>query len=235
MRRRIAAAALAASALAAGCGSAPATVSPPALLADARQVVNRTSAVHFDLTSENIPPAGTTLQGGQGDLARPDQLRGTFQVAVDGLPASVKLIEVGGKFYAELPFAGRYQVTDPAKFGLGDPAQLLNPDTGVSRLLTGLRDPKSSGEHRVAGEVLEEVSGTVPGTDVSGLLPDVDTTKAVVLVLGIDPTSHQVRQVEVTGPFASDTTESTYIVTLTNYGERVDVTAPSTGAPPASS
>ena len=212
----------------AACGSNPRPLAARTLLADARQVVNRASALHFVLASEDLPSSGTTLQGGQGDLSRPDQLEGTFQVAVDGLPASVKLIEVGGKFYAKLPFASVYKVSSPAAFGLGDPAQLLDPNAGVSRLLTELKDPKVEGERRVSGELLEEISGSVPGTDVNGFLPDVDTSQTVRLLMDVSPTSHQVRRFQATGPFAKKSVASTYIVTLTRYNERVTINPPPT-------
>lgn len=220
--------ALASAAVVAGCGGNPPPVASAILLSDARQVVNQAKAVHFTLSSQNLPSTGTTLQGGAGDLSRPDQLQGTFQVSLDGLPASVKLIEVGGKFYAELPFTSHYKVTQPAQFGLGDPAQLLDPNAGVSRLLTELANPKVTGERRVNGELLEEIAGTVPGTDVDGFLPDVDSGQPVRLVLDINPTSHQVRQVAATGPFASVSVASTYVVTLTKYGESVAINPPPT-------
>ncbi|MGH9077420.1 MAG: LppX_LprAFG lipoprotein [Acidimicrobiales bacterium] len=226
--RRLLVAAVVGGAAVAGCASAPAAAAARPLLAAARATIDRTPALHFVLASQNLPAVGTTLQGGSGDLARPDQLEGTFQVSLDGLPASVKLIEAGGKFFAELPFTGHYQVTDPARFGLGDPAQLLNPGTGVSRLLTELGGSSVAGRRRVGGEVVEEISGAVPGADVAGLLPDVDPAEAVRLVLDIDPASHQVRQVALTGPFARPAVASTYVVTLTGYGEAVTIDQPPT-------
>ncbi len=216
---------LLAATLAGGCGSGPAPA-PRALLSAARRVVDATPAVHFQLTSRNLPVTAADLEGGRGDLARPGQLRGTFQASVDGLLANIKVVEVGGKFYAELPFTTGYQLTDPARFGFGDPASLLNPRTGVSNLLTGLSRPRSAGQRRLNGELLDEVTGTVPGSSVSGFLPDVDPAKPVSLEFGIDPSSHQVRTVEATGPFAEAAVASTYVVTLTDYGERVKITAP---------
>src|SRR5579875_273054 len=130
-----------------GCGSS-APRSLPTLLASARRTVNATKAVHFVLSSQNMPSSGTTLQGGAGDLVRPGELKGTFEASVDGLPVNIKLTEVRGKFYALLPFASRYQVVNPAQFGFGDPAALLNPHTGVSGLLTELRGARSAGQAR---------------------------------------------------------------------------------------
>jgi hypothetical protein len=213
-------------AAAGACGGSSAPRSLPALLTSARRTVNAARAVHFVVTSQNMPSSGTTLQGGSGDLVRPGQLKGSFQASVDGLPVDIKLIEVRGKFYALLPFASRYQVVDPARFGFGDPAALLNPHTGVSGLLTELRGARSSGQTRVNGELLDQVSGSVPGADVVNFLPDVDTSQPVALTFGIDPSSYQVRTVVARGPFVEAGVKSIYRVVLTRYGESVKIAAP---------
>lgn len=217
---------LAAAVLLAACGSSTPKQSVPQLLSAAREAVNATPGVRFALTSQNLPNSTTTLRGGTGDLVRPGQLKGTFQVTIEGLPASVKLISVGGKFYAELPFTSHYQVIDPAEFGIGDPASVLNPKTGVSGLLTEVSGARAAGQQRLNGELLDLVTGTVPGKDVTGFLPDVDPAKTVALTFFIDPSSHQVRKVKAEGPFVKATVTSTYVVILTHYGERVKITAP---------
>lgn len=208
-----------------GCGSA-APVAPKVLLHDAFTTLDATPAAHFDLTSSNIPSAGQNLRGGSGDLARPNELRGSFEVSLDGLPVTVKVIALGGAFYALLPFASRYQQINPAQFGLGNPATVLDPRTGIAQLLNELSGARNTGAVRVDGELLEEITGTVPGAAIGSFLPDVDPSKPVTLVFAIDPSSHQVRRVTATGPFAVAGVASTYQLTLTAYGEHVLITAP---------
>jgi lipoprotein LprG len=228
MKRRIGAAVVAGAALLASCGTSSKSVAAPALLVTARTTINATHALHFTVTSNRLPNAGTTLTSGDGDLARPGQLRGMFQISVDGLPTRVSIIETAGVFFVKLPFTSKYQITQPAKFGFSDPAQLIDPNQGVSRLLTEIAGAKVTGHTRVNGEVLETISGTVPGDAVTEFLPDVAPSRPVQLVLAINASNSQVRQVEVTGPFAVATVQSTYTVTLTSYGEAVTITAPST-------
>jgi lipoprotein LprG len=126
-----------------------------------------------------------------------------------------------------LPFTSSYAEVNPSEFGLTNPANLLNPTTGVSGLLTDAAPgARLEPQQRLEGELVDVVSGTVPGTKVP-VLPDANPSARVDLTAFIDPTSHQLRQVVLSGPFVSKTTTSTYTVTLTDYGEHVTVAPPS--------
>ena len=166
-----------------------------------------------------------SITGGQGDLARPDSLQGSFMVSISGFNASVKVVSKGGVFEAQLPFQSKYTKTNPASFGLTDPAQLLDPNHGLSNLLIIGTGARSSGQERIGGELLDEVTTTVPGTSIP-VLPDANPAQPVTLVAAIDPRTFQVRQISLTGPFTSATSNSTFVVTLTNYNEAVTITLP---------
>jgi lipoprotein LprG len=202
-------------------------VPPQTLLRRSRNVVDATSAVHFVLSSTHVSGSAIELTGGSGDLVRPDELKGSFTVTTGGLDAAVGVVEVGGKLYAEPPFASHYSVTNPATYGLGDPAQLLDPRTGVSALLTSMTDVRTQGEHRLAGELVEQISGMIPGREVP-VLPDLRPSTPVTLTVSIDPATFQLREVTLAGPFTSASSTTTYTVTLSAYGEHVHVVAPAT-------
>jgi LppX_LprAFG lipoprotein len=214
--------------LVAGCGSSS-TAQPPVaaatLLHEAKATVDASHSAHFSLASRGVSTDGTAITSGEGDIVRPDQMRGSFTVAIKGFDASVKVVASGGVFEALLPFQTRYSVTEPSTYGLQNPAQLLDPTRGLSNLLIVGKDPRLTGQERIAGELLEEVTSTVPGT-VIPVLPDANPSQPVTLVAAIDPGSHQVRQMVLTGPFTSASRNSTFDVTLTNYGEAVTITLP---------
>lgn len=217
--------ALLVAATAAACGSSGAA-KPQALLAAAKQKVDSTSALHFTITSKNVSGNGTNITGGSGDIARPDAIRGTFQVSLAGFHVSVKILAAHGKFYAEAPFQTSYQATDPSKYGIGDPSLLIDPNQGLSSLLSNIQDPASDGQTRIAGELLDKITGNVPGTKIPSALPDSVPSKPVQVSALIDPKSHEVRQFILTGPLTSPT-NSTFTVTLSNYGESVHIDLPS--------
>jgi lipoprotein LprG len=211
---------------AAACGghSAPPKANAEALLQKAKATLDAAQSVHFVLTSQGASGGGTTITGGEGDLARPDQLQGTFTVSLHGLSANVKVVSKGGVFAAQLPFGSKYTRTNPTAVGLTDPSQLLSPDHGLSNLLTAGTNPKVTGQERVAGELLYEVTSTVPGSAIP-VLPDANPSQPVTMVAAINPTNYELRQISLTGPFTS-TSDSTFAVTLTKYNEPVTISLP---------
>lgn len=214
--------------LASGCGGGSSSApkgDPRVLLQQAKMKLDATPSAHFTLTSQNVTGSGTNLVGGEGDLARPDQLKGSFTVSIDGFDAKVNVVAKNGVFAAQLPFQTHYTRTDPGKFGLTDPSQLLAPNHGLSSLLTAGTGAHYTGQERIGGELLYEITTTVPGSAIP-VLPDANAAQPVTLVAAINPKTYETRQISLTGPFTSATSNSTFVVTLTNYGEPVTITLP---------
>lgn len=225
---RVAAPIVAATAIVvAGCSSSSPHVSAAVLLQKAKARADASSSVHFVLTSQNVSLSGTNLISGEGDLERPDSLRGTFSVAVSGFTAGVKVASVNGTFEAQVPFSTHFEKANPSDFGLTDPGQLLNPATGLVRLLALAQNPQLAAQERVNGELLDTVSYTVPGSDIP-VLPDANPSKPVRLTVAIDPSSDELRKVTLVGPLTSADSDSTYVVTLNDYNEHVTITLPPT-------
>jgi lipoprotein LprG len=207
-----------------GSSGKPANVDATALLQKAKATADATQAVHFALTSSGVSGHGTNIVGGQGDLARPDQLQGSFTVTVVGVQAGVKVASKGGVFEAQLPFSSHYTRTNPASFGLTDPSQLLDQTHGLTSLLVSGTDARSVGQERIGGELVDQVSETVPGKLIP-VLPDQNPSEPVAVTAAINPSNDQLRQVTLVGPFTSSS-NNTYVLTLTNYDEKVDITLP---------
>jgi lipoprotein LprG len=206
-----------------GHGSAP-KANAEVLLQRAKATIDAAQSAHFVLTSQGVSGGGTNITGGEGDLARPDQLQGSFTVSIGGFNANVKVVTKGGVFAAQLPFQSKYARTNPATFGLTNPSRLLDPDHGLSSLLTAGTGAKVTGQERLGGELLYEVTSTVPGSAVP-VLPNDNPSQPVTMVAAINPNNYQLRQITLTGPFTSSN-DSTFVVTLTKYNEPVTITLP---------
>jgi lipoprotein LprG len=210
-----------------GCGSTPQpTQSPNNLLLQAKTVLDTSPAVHFHLTSSKAQGSGTLITGADGDAHRPDGFRGTLTVVQSGFNVTVHVVSAGGYFYVQLPFTSSYSATDPSKYGFGDPATLLDPNLGLSSLLTSASNAKLADNDRLNGEELYEVDVTLPGDKVAALLTSADKSQPVTGRVGIDTSTKQVRRVVLTGPFFDKAKQSTYTLVLDKYGENVAITPP---------
>ena len=210
------------------CSSEP-EESAADLLERARTTLDETRTAHFVLDSDGAPSTGTTLVGGEGDIARPASFSGTLSVTALGGAIDVDVVSVDGTVYAQLPFAQGFSVVDPAQFGVGDPGALLDPDTGISQLLTGAQDAQLGEEKRVDGEVVREVTASIPGDLVEQVLTSQDPAQEVRARMSIATGSGQLRRVELTGPFFTADQDGTYTLALSDFGADVEITAPPTG------
>ncbi|MGY1813675.1 LppX_LprAFG lipoprotein [Blastococcus sp. SYSU D00820] len=199
------------------------------LLGRAKATLDEAESVHFTLTSDDAPSSGTVLLGGEGDLARPMSFAGTLQVQTLAGAVDVDVVSVDGTVYARLPFTSGFSVVDPADFGVGDPAALLDPDTGISQLLTAAESAELGDERRIDGEVVREVSADLPGDLVQELLTSADPSRPVEAQLSIATESGELRRVVLTGPFYAADQDATFTLELSDFGADVDISAPPTG------
>jgi lipoprotein LprG len=209
-----------------GCGSRQYESDPHAVLLEGKRVIDNAPAVHFHLTSSDAQGGGTMITGADGDAHRPDGFRGTLTIVQSGFNVTVHIISAQGYFYVQLPFTSSYQSTDPGKYGFGDPATLLDPNRGLSTLVTSALTTKMADRDRYNGEELYEVDVTLPGDKVAALLTSADKTQTVTGRIGVDVDTHQIRRVVLTGPFFDTTRKSTYTLVLDKYGENVSITPP---------
>jgi lipoprotein LprG len=206
------------------CGTPP--PDPAQLLRDAKQSVDSAPSLHFTLTSANVTGTGTLLSGGTGVAKRPDGFTGNLTVVVSGFTVSVDVVSIGGVFYARTPLGSGFDKTDPAKYGFGDPGKFLDPNNGLSSLLSVCASPSNRDGDRLNGEQLDEVACALPGARVGALLTSADPSQPVHATVGVDSTTHQLRRVVMVGPFFDKAHPSTFTVVLDNYGQNVTITPP---------
>lgn len=216
-------------ALAAGCGSGSggSALPPDQALAQAQQHLASTSGVRFTLFTEDLPEGVTALRKADGVLTSAPAYQGTITLPVMGFEAPIDVTAVDGKVWAKLPFTSSYQQIDPAKYGVPDPATLLDPTTGIASLLPVTTGATRGESHRGGDDnrsVITDYHGTVPGATVARLIPgatgDVDATYT------IDDQGY-LSQAVLTGRFnGQGHPANTYTVTVSDYGTQQQITAP---------
>ncbi len=213
----------------AGCGGGEPEETADQLLARARTTLDEADSLHFVLTSEGAPTTGTALVGGEGDVARPASFEGTLQVLAAGGALDLAVVSVDGTVYAQLPFTTGYSVVDPAQFGFGDPGALLDPGTGISRLLEDAGSAELGEERRVDGEVVREVTAELPGDLVEQVLTSEDPSQPVQAMFSVATDSGRLRRAELTGPFYAADRDATFTIEFSDPGADVEITAPTVG------
>jgi lipoprotein LprG len=209
-----------------GDDSSAADRSPAQVLAAARRTLDRTSGVEIGLRTDDLPDGVTGVESAAGVGTHAPAFDGKITVVLKGQAFEVPVVAVDDKVWVQLPLTVGWQDIDPAEYGAPDPAALMDPDGGLSTLLsetTGLErgDSVRGGEDNK--EVLTEYSGTVGEDAVSAIIPtasgDFDATYTV-------SDDDVLRSAELTGVFYPDTDPMTYDVTFDHYGTDKDITAP---------
>ena len=200
--------------------------SPEEVLAAAKTTLDETPGVELALSTESLPDGVTGITGAAGTLTSAPAFEGTITVDLAGAGIEVPIVAVDDEVYARLPLTPGFQNLDPADYGAPDPSQLLDPEDGVSALLTETADVVE-GETVRGGvnndEILTEYSGTVTDAVMTNIIPSAEGTFDVDYTVSEDS---ELRKAVLTGVFYPDSEEMTYTVDLEDYGTERDIVAP---------
>ncbi|MEO5652367.1 MAG: LppX_LprAFG lipoprotein [Marmoricola sp.] len=226
--RPLALALLAGTLLLSGCGGSSAKAdepSPAEVMKVAKKNFDDASSVHIALSTSATPSSGNGVLGADGDLTQAPAFQGEVKVVLGGLTATVPITSLDGKVYAKLPLQTKFAVIKPSEYGAPDPADFADPATGLSSLLTQMKDLKKGSEKRSSDQILTSYSGTVPGAAVKAIIPSADTASTYKTVVGIDEKGFATT-VKVTGKFFAGNDDTTYDVKFDQYDKGVTITAP---------
>ena len=106
---------------------------------------------------------------------------------------------------------------DPADYGAPDPADLMNPDGGLSSLLTAAQDVKEGDSVRNGKVVLRSFTGTVPGKDVKAVIPSAKASADFDATFTVDDKDRLSKAV-LKGPFYPKADSVIYSITFDDYG-----------------
>ncbi|KAA1426406.1 LppX_LprAFG lipoprotein [Nocardioides antri] len=203
-------------------------VTPEEVMAGAKEKLDATSGVTIRLSTDDEPDEGDYLASAEGTLiADPPAFEGDVAGRVMGAEASdIAVVSVGGNLYVEVPVLG-WQIYEPGDFCAPDPAALLDPDTGVSPVLTAT-EGLEEGESELGGDDNEETltpfTGTVPGDTVRNILPcaegDEFDAKYRVDADGF------LTEAEITGEFFPGMAAITYVIAVEEYDVEQEISAP---------
>ncbi len=208
------------------CTGAGQPEDPKAVLVEAKKRLDAAKTVRFQVTSTGLPKSGAVLVGGDGVAKRPASFSGRFRLSTAGAAVTLQVVSLDGTLYAELPFTNRFVATDPADLGMPDPADLLDPQHGLSSFLTRATKVQLVGDSRSGREVLHQVSARLPAKAVDRILFVADPTAMLEANFFVADDGSELRKATFRGPFYGKGTTTTYTVVLDRYDVPATITKP---------
>jgi len=199
--------------------------SPEEVLAAAKTTLDETSGVRVSLSTEKLPPTVDGILEAEGVGTHDPAFEGDLKVASGGVTADVPVIAAQGKVFAKLPFTTRYVEVDPAAYAAPDPAGLMEPEGGLSSLLTAAEDVEEGRQVRSGEDVLASYQGTVPGEAVASVIPSASADQSFEATFTVDE-EDRLREAVLTGPFYPEADDVTYTITFEEYDTSADITLP---------
>jgi lipoprotein LprG len=195
------------------------------VLASAKQQLDETSGVRIRLTTESLPDGVDGVLDATGEGTHAPAFDGDIKLLFNEVTVDVPVVAVDGKVWAKIPFTTGFSDIDPAEYGAPDPADLMDPDAGVSTWLTEATGVEEGDRVRDGDVVLTEYTGTLDGATIAAVIPSADDAATFDVTFQIDDDQRLV-SADLSGPFYGDAGEVDYTLGLSDYGIEPDITAP---------
>lgn len=214
-------------ALLSGCGGSDASteVAPSEALSRAKAHLDETPGVTLSLSTDELPSGLDGLLSAKGLGTHQPAFDGTIEVSINSLSVDAPVVSVDDTVFAKLPFTTKFTEINPADYGAPDPANLMDPDTGLSSWLTAVDGAKQGSQSRDGDRVLTTYSGTLPGSAVASVIPSASKGADFPATFRIDDDGY-LTTAEVSGPFYGDQGIVDYTITLSDYGNNENVSRP---------
>ena len=208
-----------------GCSGGGEDPDPQEVLAEAKTTLDETSGVRITLETEKLPPSVDGIVSATGIGTHDPAFEGDLTVATGGITADVPVVAAQGRVFAKLPFTTEYVEVDPAAYGAPDPAGLMEPEGGLSSLLSEVDSVEEGKQVRSGEDVLSTYRGTVPGDAVASIVPTASPDGSFDATFTVDG-DNRLREAELTGPFYPQADDVTYTITFEEYDTTADITVP---------
>ncbi|WP_099022201.1 LppX_LprAFG lipoprotein [Mycolicibacterium palauense] len=214
-----------AAALLVGCSSSDSgTESLPEakeLLQQSSQTTKKLQSAHLEI-AVNGKIEGLPVKKLSGDLTNVPAVavKGDATITMGGSDLDAGLVVTDGILYAELS-PDNWLDLGPA-VDIYDPSSILNPQTGLSNMLTSFSDPKSEATESINGIDTVKITGDVSADAVNKLVPQLKATNAVPGTAWIQKDGdHNLVRAEV-----QPSSDQSIQMTLSQWNEPVTVTKP---------
>lgn len=204
--------------------SAPADLpAAQTLLADGAKAMAEVKSAHF-VIDVNGKISGLTLKRAEGDLTQEGSAQGTATIEQFGSALEAKFVIVGSSLWLQGPTGGYQQLPLAAAATVYDPSAILDPDRGVAKLLSSVKNATTVGKETVDGKETYKVQVEPDPVALAALIPGVGT--GVTGHVWLDAATKQLVKGEFVIPAKGSDPAGTVTVTFTNYNAPVTISAP---------
>jgi lipoprotein LprG len=213
-------------ALTAGCSDdqpAPGGSLPDAssLLRDAASATRDIKSAHFTL-KVNGDISAIPVHSAEGDLTREGgpsgAAKGKINMTLAGQLFEGEFVLVNDKVYVKGATGGFQELPAILVSNLYDPSAILNPDRGISKVLSSVQNPRTEAKESAEGASTYKVTGRAGKDVVTGIVPGVDTDVDITFWLREDNKRPVKASVKLPG--------GTVDLTLSDVDKQVTITAP---------
>lgn len=206
-----------------GSDTGSSTTSPQARLAAAKKSFDAAGYIAFTLSTSKLPDGLQGLLNATGTGTHDPAFSGEVKVQTKVTDITAPLVAVNSTVYAKFPFVG-WNTIKPSDYGAPDPANLMDPDIGVSSLFTATERPQAGAAQRNGDQVLTTIEGTLPASAVRNVFPSAGSADfAVSYTLTADDA---IDSAKITGPFYDGSADVTYTISFDLQADKVDIQAP---------
>ena len=201
-----------------GSGKLPAGAD---LLKQSSTAMANVTSVGFSLRTDGQP--GIPVKSADGKLLKSGDAQGNMQISQLGLSVQLDFTLVGNTVYVKGLTGGVQKLDKAAVTKQYDPSAILDPQRGVSALLTKAVAPKTEAKEAVNGQDAYRVKATLPKGAAAALIPGL--TQDVPGLAWISTKDHRLLRVKATVPGASGSTGSV-TVTLSDFNGKFTIAPP---------
>lgn len=191
----------------------------PALVRDAAEATRDIQSTHFTLRVDGTVP-GLSVRSLDGDLTREGEAQGSGTLEQSGQLVEVSFVLSGDTLYLKGPTGGYQKIPAALSSSIYDPSAVLDPERGVSKLLTSLGEVRTEAAEEVEGVSTYKVTGTLAHDVLAGVVPGVNSDADVTFWLRADDGHLPVKAT------ASLPDDASVDITLSDVDEPVTVEAP---------
>ncbi len=206
------------------------TPSPVEIARRAGERMLSTSSLHFiielsgRLTYLDSPPT-LALKRAEGDLVRPDRVRGIVKVSSFGIVSEVAIIGLGDEQYITNPLNQQWERLPPGYGWYFDPILIFDPEHGIGPILDGTAWTFGT-EEEIEDQTHYRLHGRLPGERISPLTSGMIGPGEVTVDAWVGQQDAYVRRIQIVELESDPENPTHWLIEFSAFDKPVDVEAP---------